>query len=64
MKVVELRAQTEQELNVNLSALLRDLFKLRVMKSSGATVKDHLFRQMRRDVARIKTILTEKAGVL
>jgi len=62
MKATELREKTVEELNTQLLTTLEEQFKLRMQASSGQQVQTHLFKQSRRDVARIKTILKEKAG--
>ncbi len=62
MKAIELREKTVEELNADLLSTLEEQFKLRMQASSGQQVQTHLFKESRRDVARIKTILKEKAG--
>lgn len=62
MKVADLREKTVKELNKELFSTLEEQFKLRMQVSSGQQVQKHLFKQARRHVARIKTILKEKAG--
>jgi large subunit ribosomal protein L29 len=62
MKATELREKSVEELNAQLLSTLEEQFKLRMQASSGQQVQTHLFKQSRRDAARIKTILKEKAG--
>ncbi|MFT7388855.1 MAG: large subunit ribosomal protein L29 [Candidatus Endobugula sp.] len=62
MKATDLREKTAEELNAELLSTLEAQFKLRMQASSGQQVQTHLFKQTRRDAARIKTILKEKAG--
>jgi large subunit ribosomal protein L29 len=62
MKASELREKSVEELNTELTETLEEQFKLRMQASSGQEVQTHLFKQARRNVARIKTILKEKAG--
>ena len=62
MKATELREKTVEELNTELLSTLEEQFKLRMQASSGQQVQTHLFKKTRRDAARIKTILKEKAG--
>jgi large subunit ribosomal protein L29 len=62
MKATELREKTVEELGAELLSTLEEQFKLRMQASSGQQVQTHLFKQTRRDAARIKTILKEKAG--
>ncbi len=62
MKASELRDKSVEELNTELLSTLEEQFKLRMQAASGQEVQTHLFKQNRRNVARIKTILNEKAG--
>ena len=54
--------KTVDELQVSLLDLLKEQFNLRMQKSSGQLGQSHLLGQARRDIARVKTILNEKAG--
>lgn len=60
MKVSDLREKSVDELNVELIERLKEQFKLRMQKSSGQELPSHSFKGVRRDIARIKTLLTEK----
>ena len=60
MKVEELRNKNIDELTKELLALLREQFNLRVQKGMGQSPKTHLFKKVRLNIARIKTILKEK----
>ena len=62
MKASELREKSVDELKSELLSTLEEQFKLRMQNASGQQVQTHLFKQGRRQVARIKTILNEKAG--
>ncbi|CUX96198.1 50S ribosomal protein L29 [Candidatus Gullanella endobia] len=60
MKTNELRKKSVKELNTELLNLLREQFNLR-MQSTGAKIqKTHLLKQVRCNIARVKTLLTEK----
>lgn len=61
MKTADLREKSVEELNKELLDQLEAQFKLRMQKSVGQLTQTHLMKQSRRDVARIKTVLTEKA---
>ncbi|MGV3344575.1 50S ribosomal protein L29 [Enterobacteriaceae bacterium LUAb1] len=61
MKATELREKSIEELNTELLNLLREQFNLRMQVASGQLQQTHLLKQARRNVARIKTLLTEKA---
>ncbi|MFS1524541.1 50S ribosomal protein L29 [Microbulbifer sp. 2304DJ12-6] len=62
MKTADLREKSVEELNQELLNQLEAQFKLRMQKSTGQLAQTHLLKQARRDIARIKTVLTEKAG--
>ena len=62
MEVDELRKKTRDELLEALSVELKQQFKLRIQKSSGEFNQTHLIKLSRRNVAKIKTVMTEKAG--
>lgn len=59
MKASELRKKTNDELNEELIALLRKQFNLRMQKGSGQMPKASEARNVRRDIARVKTVLRE-----
>jgi len=54
------RNMSETDLNVELINLRREQFNLRMQLGSGNTPKIHRFSAVRRDIARAKTVLTEK----
>ncbi|BCD96141.1 50S ribosomal protein L29 [Marinagarivorans cellulosilyticus] len=62
MKAQELREKSVEELNNELLAQLQEQFKLRMQASTGQLTQTHLVKQVRRNIARIKTLLAEKAG--
>ncbi|MAA54895.1 MAG: 50S ribosomal protein L29 [Porticoccaceae bacterium] len=62
MKVDELRQKTSDELVEALNAELKEQFRLRMQKSSGEFNQTHLLKLSRRNVAKIKTVMTEKTG--
>lgn len=62
MNTAELREKSADELNQELLGLLKDQFSLRMQKSSGQLAQTHLLGQVRRDIARVKTLINEKAG--
>jgi large subunit ribosomal protein L29 len=61
-KIEELRNLTVEELQNELLSLRKDQFNLRMKKASGSLDKTHLITLMRKSVAKVKTMLTEKAG--
>ncbi|MCP5419210.1 MAG: 50S ribosomal protein L29 [Gammaproteobacteria bacterium] len=62
MKVSELRQKSVEELNQELLDSRREQFNLRMQQATNQLSKPHLFRQVRRRIARIKTLLREKEG--
>ncbi len=57
----EYRIKTVPELKQELQALLREQFNLRMQRGSGQLSKPHQMKAGRRNIARIKTLLKEKA---
>jgi large subunit ribosomal protein L29 len=63
MKASELRNASIGDLHKQLEELLREQFNLRMQKGSGQLSRPSQFRVVRRDIARVKTIMNElKAG--
>jgi len=61
MKASELRSKTEGELKELLFELHRERFNLRMQKTTGQLSKPDQLCGIRRDIARVNTILTEKS---
>ena len=61
MKANELREKSAQQLNEQLLGLLRDQFNLRMQKATGQLGQSHLLSQVKRDIARVKTVLKQQA---
>ena len=62
MKASDLRPRTRDQLKEELGNLRKEAFNLRFQKASGQLGKTGRVRQVRRDIARIKTVLGEKAA--
>ena len=60
MKGSDLRARTSDELDGELETLGKEIFNLRFQRASGQLENTARVRQVRRDIARIKTILGER----
>ena len=60
MKVSEMRAKTQSELGELRLAMFREQFNLRMQKAAGQLSKPDQIKKVRRDIARINTIITEK----
>ena len=54
--------KSPQESSKSSSSSLREQFNLRMQKATGQLSQTHLLKQVRRDIARVKTVLNEKAG--
>jgi large subunit ribosomal protein L29 len=61
MKASELRDKSADELKLELDGLLREQFNLRMQKGTGQLSRPDQVKKVRRDIARIKTVLNEKA---
>ncbi len=61
MNAKELRAKDVAALNNELQELLKTHFKLRMQKATQQLQNTAALRKTRRDIARVRTILTEKA---
>ena len=62
MKAGDVRLKTADELTDQLSELKKEQFNLRFQRASGQLENTSRVRVVRRDIARIKTILAEKAA--
>jgi large subunit ribosomal protein L29 len=60
MDAHDLRAKNETDLREELSGLLREQFNLRMQRGIGQLATPHDLRRVRRDIARVKTVLNEK----
>ena len=60
MKASELREKSVTELQAQLQDLYKDQFSYRMQKNTGQLGQIHLVGEVRRDIARIKTIISEK----
>lgn len=63
MNATELRKKTKDELVSTLFELSREQFNLRMQKGTGQLTKSSQVKQVRRDIARINTVLSEMARV-
>ncbi len=60
MKAKDLIEKTEAELQQNLLELRKEQFNLRMQMGMGQITTPHLFNKVRKDIARIKTVLVQK----
>lgn len=62
MKTKDLRGKSREELQQELQALKRELFNLRVQTGLGEMPRTHQFKQTKRAIARVKTLINEQKG--
>ena len=62
MNAKELRGKDSRALNQDLLKARREQFSLRMQRATGQAVKPHDFGRVRKDIARLKTVLAEKAA--
>ena len=60
MKINELRKLTNEDLNKKITESKKELLDLRIKQSTGSLEKPSKIHELRRDVARMKTILRER----
>ena len=60
MKARELRTKSDGDLRKELLDLHREAFNLRIQRGTGQLSRPSRFKAIRRDIARIKTILSER----
>ncbi len=62
MNAQELRTKSVSELENEHFAIRKELFNIRMQRGIGQTPQTHLFRKLKRQIAMIKTIISEKEG--
>ena len=62
MKASDVRAMSADQLNDELAKLKKEQFNLRFQKATGQLEKTARFNEVRKDIARIKTIARQKAA--
>ncbi len=60
MKSADVRSLSDDQLQENLSQLQREAFNLRFQKASGQLESTSRMREVRRDIARFLTIISER----
>lgn len=63
MKVQELREKSQEELHAEVLRLQREHFSLRMQRAGGQLGQMHLLKEVRRDIARVKTVMKESSNV-
>ena len=62
MKPVDVRAKTDDELKEQIISLQKEQFNLRFQKATGQLEKSSRINEVRKDIARVKTIARQKAA--
>lgn len=62
MKTSEIRNMSAEEISKKITELKTQIFELRMKQSTGNLDKPHKINELRKTVARLKTVLNEKDG--
>ena len=62
MKAQDIREKSAEDLQEELLRLRKEQFALRMQNASGQLGQVHLMKEVRRDIARVKTVIKEKAN--
>jgi large subunit ribosomal protein L29 len=62
MKMTDVRAMTDDQLTDEIAKLKKEQFNLRFQKASGQLEKTARVRQVRRDIARLRTAVTQRGA--
>lgn len=62
MKTSEIREMSVEDINTKIAELQSELFDLRMQKATAALEKPHRIKEIKKTIARMKTILTEKVN--
>jgi large subunit ribosomal protein L29 len=60
MNTADMRSKSVSELKLELQSLLREKFNLSMQRGTGQLTRPDQFRKVRKDIARVHTILNEK----
>ena len=60
MKVKEIRELTTEQINAKIDEFKEEIFNLRMQQATGNLEKPSRLKELRKDVARMKTILAER----
>ncbi len=62
MKASELRNKSTAELQETLHELLQEQFNLRMQQGAGQLARPHLMQEVRKNIARVKTVMNQQKG--
>jgi large subunit ribosomal protein L29 len=60
MKIAEIKEFTLKELDARKREIRQEIFNLRIQQQGGQLEKPHMLRSLRRDAARVESVLTQK----
>lgn len=60
MKTSEIRKMTTEEINAKITETKQELWNLRFSGATGGLEKPHRIKELRHDIARMKTVLNER----
>ena len=60
MKMADIRKLTTEDLNKKLEEIKKELFNLKFASATGNLEKPHRIKELRHDVAKIKTVIRER----
>jgi large subunit ribosomal protein L29 len=60
MKIAEIRELTIKELDARKREIRQEIFNLRIQQQNGQLEKPHMLRSLRRDAARVESVLVQK----
>jgi len=60
MKIKDIKSMTDEELNAKLVSIKAELFNLRFQHATGNLANPMLLNTLKKDIARIKTVLAER----
>ncbi len=61
MNASELREKSVEELQTELLELRKEQFNLRMQRATGQSEQSHTLNNVRRDIARVKTVINQKS---
>jgi len=64
MKINEIRELSREELESRKRELKQEIFHLRIQQQSGQLEKPSLIRSLRREIAQVETVYTQKAAAV
>ena len=62
MNVKEIRSKSNEELNIEMTSLKEELFNLRFQQATGQLENPSRMKEVKKTIARIKTIITERVS--